>query len=564
MRATTLKASSAALGGLLAYYAGLATDPARRDGVSRGPIDYYLDPAEPPGRWWGHGCSGLGVAGEVRAEELEALLTARHPSTGARLGRGFGATSARAFDATFSAPKSVSVLWGLSPDPFVRSEVLSAHDAAVVAALEWFEQHGAVTRRGADGVDQVDTQGLAVALFRQHTSRSADPQLHTHAIVAAKVQDPSGKWLSLDARFLKRQQRCIGWIYASALRSELTARLGAGWGPITEGHGDIDGVPDTLLREFSGRSEQVEARLAELVGTWVDDHDGAEPDPRTLYRLERRAVLDSRPDKEPIGDPQALRASWQRRANEIGVEALDLPAGRSRPGGTASVNTEAVIARALERVARSSSTWLAADLAREIATLVPPGAGSSAAELVNLVDELAADGARRCVELHQSTPESAPRRHDGRPVTEHVVERHLTTTAVWNQEARLLAWARAAAAKTPWPTGGDPQAAVARAVGGHQRLVLVVGPAGAGKTTALAQGARVLGAQRRPVLALAPSAKAADVLGSETGWPATTLAKLLYEHGRPEGPTSAWWLPVGTTVSSTKPRWPLPRTSMPS
>ncbi len=152
MRATTLKASPAALGGLLAYYAGLATDQVRRDGGGRGPIDYYLDPAEPPGRWWGQGRAALGLGAEVRPEQLEALLTGRNPASGACLGRGFGATSARAFDATFSAPKSVSVLWALSADPLVRAEVLAAHDAAVVAAVDSFEQHGAVTRRGKDGV----------------------------------------------------------------------------------------------------------------------------------------------------------------------------------------------------------------------------------------------------------------------------------------------------------------------------------------------------------------------------------------------------------------------------
>jgi hypothetical protein len=69
------------------------------------------------------------------------------------LGRRFGDSSARGFDATFSAPKSVSALWGLTPDPFVRAEVLAAHDAAVDAALGWFEAHGAVTRRGRDGVE---------------------------------------------------------------------------------------------------------------------------------------------------------------------------------------------------------------------------------------------------------------------------------------------------------------------------------------------------------------------------------------------------------------------------
>ena len=122
MRATTLKASASALGGLVAYYAGLAADRERRDGLARGPIDYYLDPAEPAGRWRGRGCEAMGVGGEVKSEQLAALLAARHPRTGMRLGRGFGTKSARAFDATFSAPKSVSVLWALTPDPFIRAE----------------------------------------------------------------------------------------------------------------------------------------------------------------------------------------------------------------------------------------------------------------------------------------------------------------------------------------------------------------------------------------------------------------------------------------------------------
>jgi len=84
-----------------------------------------------------------------------------------RLGRRFGDKSARGFDATFSAPKSVSVLWALSPDPWVRAEVLAAHDAAVDAAMGWFQRHGAVTRRGRVGVFQVDTLGVTAALFRQ-------------------------------------------------------------------------------------------------------------------------------------------------------------------------------------------------------------------------------------------------------------------------------------------------------------------------------------------------------------------------------------------------------------
>ena len=129
MRATTLKAGGAGVAGLVGYYAGLAEDQLRRDGRTRGPIDYYLDPNEPPGRWWGDGSPAVELSGDVRPEHLEAMLQGGHPGQGGRLGRGFGAKSARAFDATFSAPKSVSVLWALSPDAAVRAAVLAAHDA---------------------------------------------------------------------------------------------------------------------------------------------------------------------------------------------------------------------------------------------------------------------------------------------------------------------------------------------------------------------------------------------------------------------------------------------------
>ncbi len=284
-RVTTLKADKAGLAALIDYYAGLAADQLRRDGVSRGPVDYYLDPNEPPGRWWGSGCAAMELAGEVQPEQLAALLQARHPGYGGRLGRGFGAKSARGFDATFSAPKSASLLWALSPDPWVRAEVLAAHDTAVLAGLDWFEHHGAVTRRGKDGVDQVDTQGLVAALFRQHTSRTADPELHTHAVIAAKVQNPTGKWLSLDARFLKQQQRSISWVYASAVRSELSGRLGVSWGPVEEGHAEIHGVPGDLLKVFSQRSQQVEAKTPSwsLPGSTSTTAPSPTPGPSTSW-----------------------------------------------------------------------------------------------------------------------------------------------------------------------------------------------------------------------------------------------------------------------------------------
>jgi len=83
----TLNAAGSKLVQLVDYYAALADDQKHRDGSSRGPVDYYVDPDEPPGRWWGRGCGAVGLAGDVEADQLRHMLEARHPHTGQALGR---------------------------------------------------------------------------------------------------------------------------------------------------------------------------------------------------------------------------------------------------------------------------------------------------------------------------------------------------------------------------------------------------------------------------------------------------------------------------------------------
>ena len=205
-------------------------------------------PGEEPGVWSGAQAAGLGLDGRVDADDLRALLEGCDPATGTLLGSVLGdrtmanGTVIRAvagFDATFSAPKSVSVWWALTGDP----GLLEAHDVAVRAALGHLERFGATTRVRVHGHRQhPDTLGLTMATFRQTTSRADDPQLHTHAVISAKVQTADGRWLALDARYLKRHQRMLGGLYQSMLRAELTHRYGVGWEPIVHGQAELAGV----------------------------------------------------------------------------------------------------------------------------------------------------------------------------------------------------------------------------------------------------------------------------------------------------------------------------------
>lgn len=100
MRVTTLKASTDRLGGLLAYYAGLAEDRTRGPAPGLGPVDYYLDPDEPAGRWRGGGLGALGLSGDVEGEDLrafsrDAIRRAAGPSAGDSATRRLGGSMRR-------------------------------------------------------------------------------------------------------------------------------------------------------------------------------------------------------------------------------------------------------------------------------------------------------------------------------------------------------------------------------------------------------------------------------------------------------------------------------------
>lgn len=112
------------------------------------------------------------------ARELAAAI-AKHsrPKTNAVAG----------YDLTFSPVKSVSVLWAIS-DPKTAAAIERAHQAAIKDALGFIESKALFTRRGTNGVRQVDVRGLVATAFTHRDSRSGDPDLHTHVAVANKVQ----------------------------------------------------------------------------------------------------------------------------------------------------------------------------------------------------------------------------------------------------------------------------------------------------------------------------------------------------------------------------------------
>src|SRR5438270_2556253 len=178
--------------------------------VARGIDEYYTGGGEAPGVWHGSWAEELGLEGIVEDDHLRVLLEGLHPTQGRDLLEGRPRREVRAFDATFSAPKSVSLLWAFGSDE-VKTTVAIAHVEAVTTALDLLEDKAAHARQQTKGVRRtVPTQGLAVATFVHRTSREGDPQLHSHCVIPNLVQRPDGSCVALEGHRLYEWKKAAG------------------------------------------------------------------------------------------------------------------------------------------------------------------------------------------------------------------------------------------------------------------------------------------------------------------------------------------------------------------
>jgi len=268
-----------------------------------------------PGRWIGRGAGRLGLADGVAAAQLEAMLSGRRPADGRSLGPGRPG-SVSAFDLTFAAPKSVSVLLALAP-PEVAGEVLGAHEAAVAAAFDYVERRAVAVRRGS-GADRslLPVTGATAAAFTHGTSRAADPHLHTHLVLANLAQGADGRWSAVDGRGLFAHRRAAGELYRAHLRGALRERLGVQWVRTAKGYLEVAGVPPLVIGAFSSRRADIEETVAARgLGSG---------------RARRVAWATTRDDKRA---PEADAAvAWRSRAVALGFASAEVRAvwGRSK------------------------------------------------------------------------------------------------------------------------------------------------------------------------------------------------------------------------------------------
>ncbi len=406
--------------------------------------DYYLASEDEGGRWWGQGTKALGVEGLGTRDQLQAIFAGQHPETGDQLGQRPRRNTIRAYDLTFSAPKTVSLLASLCGEATERA-VLDAHESAVAATLALIEER-TTTRAGRGGVHRLDIGGLAVLAVRHRTSRALDPQLHTHALVMARVQGSDGRWRSLDATTMMRGVLAFGAIYQSALRSELRRRFPhLRFGAVAKGQAEIEGL-DSLVALFSKRKEQIERRYERELSRWRERHPDRNPTLKEQCRLRDQAALASRERKRGAKTLEALRAGWLGAAHEAGYDAPQLlhdaiypnPLVRPPHASAAQIAAEAIAALSEER-----SVFSREHVERQVAMRIGDGGGRSAASQARAIEALAGEAiARHCIDL-ATLGEDGPRRAAAL-AREPALERY-STPALLEEERALQRWLAAAA-----------------------------------------------------------------------------------------------------------------------
>ena len=486
---------------MLSIFPLRTSDPARYyiEAVSLGAEEYYLSRGEVPGRWLGRCAEGLGLSGIVDADDLRALLAGRRPD-GGDLRDGW--VLRPGYDATFSAPKSVSVLFALGDRDDIRA-VVAAHDEAVAGALAYLETHACRVRRGGihgKGVRFEVGGGMVAAAFVHHTSRAGDPQLHTHVLIANATPGPDGRWTGIDSAGLFAHAKAATAVYQALLRRGLVERLGVSFELSGDGTGDIVGVPAEVRARFSKRRAAMTEHMRKK-GT-------------SGPRAAEVATLATRQAKDHSVSELDLRIGWRQEADQLGFDPASVP--RSPRRAFAVLSTDTALARL---VTLNAATFDAAKAVWAVAASMPDG--GELAEIQERAQTFMAS-----------------------PLVVEVADGRWTTTEMLALEERVVAIALGGRANGfgvaddesvdealgARPSLSDEQVAMVRriATSGDQ-IDVVVGAPGSGKTFALDAARVAWQASGSRVLGCALAARAARGLQAGSGITSRTIDRLLID-----------------------------------
>ncbi len=471
------------------------------------------------------------------------------------------------YDLTFSPPKSVSVYYAglLEAGRYEDAEkVWQAHREGVTAAFEHLQREAGYTRAGYHGRtkdgrsvgDYVEARRWVAARFDHTTNREHEPHLHSHvALLNRALTERDGKWRAVDGKALYAEKRGADAVYELAMEQAAVRDLPIRFLPREDGKArEIVGITVEQRDQVSTRRGQIIARVAQQVREYEANH-GRKPAPYELTVMHQQAALHSRKAKSGPMTPEQVREQWAQHRGML----LEAVKGAERAGQDERgpfFDREALIRAAVHKIQRERATWTRSDLMLSIKQHLP---GPVAAQdgpsverfITGLADEALRPGSRYGLVLLTAPdvvtpPRELLRESDGKSrFRPHRDERYCTEDQL-SAEERLVATSLAGGAPVltreqlvvaeaelvARGLGDDQRAAVLGILGSGRRGDVLIGPAGAGKSYTTGALKEQWERHHGPVLGLATSQNAANVL-CEEGLDALNVAAFLssYEPG---------------------------------
>ena len=468
---------------------------------SRGAREYYVDGGqELRGAWRGIGAQKLGLSDDITLAEWHAICDGLNPKTGEKLLQRIKDNRTVGYDFNFHVPKSVSVLYGMTQD----ERILKAFHESVNATMREMEAE-MQTRVRKNGKDENRLTGnMLYGEFVHLTARPLedgipDPHLHAHCFVLNTTwDDQEKKWKAGQFRELKRD---AGWFegrFHSRLARKL-CELGLPVEPTRTGW-EIAGVSRQLVDKFSRRTAAIEEEARKKGIT--DAAEKAELGAKTRKRKAKDLTM-----------PE-LREQWRSRMTpreQQTIERLQKEiGGKSIPTQAQAAEFAVSYAIAHEFERRSVMPYRAV-----LATALKRAAGLAS--------------------LEQVVKEADRRLLTG----EYGGQKMATTREVLQEERAMLDWCRKtrgtmpAMAKPDRKLKRDKLNSSQRAAVQHilhdsrDRVTLLRGAAGTGKSTLMAEVADGIAENGGRIVALAPTAEATEVLRRDGFKNAQTLAMFL-------------------------------------
>lgn len=269
--------------------------------------DYFLDGQEMAGVWRGEGAKQLGLSGEIKRADWDALCDGINPKNGEKLLQRRKENRTVCYDFNFHVPKSLSVLYAMTED----GRIFDAFRECVDSTMQDIEKemHTRV-RIGGKNEDRL-SPNITYGLFIHKTARPVggipDPHLHAHAVVFNETFDEKEKrW---KAGQFKPVVSDAAW-FASVFHARLSRKLAELGLPIerTKKGWEIEGVARTLVNKFSRRTALIEEKAREK---GIEDPDvKAELGAKTRSRKAKNLTM-----------PQ-LQAEWRGRMSAQELDAL--------------------------------------------------------------------------------------------------------------------------------------------------------------------------------------------------------------------------------------------------